>query len=364
MEHKIRVGITQGDMNGISYEVILKTLSEPTLMDFCTPVIYGSPKVATFHRKALELNLNFLTVNRAEDVVDGKVNLVNCLGEELKIDLGHATQEGGMAAMNSLERAADDLENGLLDVLVTTPVNAHVMQTEAYHFQGHTEYLEERFGSEDSKALMILLREQIRVALVTGHIPVKDIAPSITKDLIKEKAKIFFNSLIHDFAIDNPCIAVLALNPHAGDENLMGMEETDKIKPAITELRDEGVQCFGPYAAEGFFGSDSISRFDGVLAMYHDQALIPFRSLGLFEGVDYTAGLPIIRTAPVHGTAYDIAGQGVAEETAFRNAIYTAVDVYRNRLNDDYAHRNPLRKLYSAKHDDSDKLKLDQEDDA
>lgn len=361
MDRKIRVGITQGDINGIGYELILKTFSEPMLMDMCTPIIYGSPKVATFHRKALELNTTFVTIESAEDAVEGKLNLVTCFEEEVKIELGKATQESGAAALIALEYAMQDYENGLIDALVTAPVNAHVMQNDNIHFHGHTEYLEEKLG-EGEKALMILLKDQFRVALVTEHIPVKDIASTITKELIMEKATTLFDSLQHDFLINNPRIAVLALNPHAGDENLLGMEETDKIIPAIEELRDNGIQCFGPYAAEGFFGSDNLTKFDAVLAMYHDQALIPFRSLGMYEGVNYTAGLPLIRTAPAHGTGYDIAGKNEADETAFRNAVYAVIDIYRCRRSDDYANRNPLRKLFTAKRDDSDKLKLDEEE--
>lgn len=361
MEKKIRVGITHGDINGIGYELILKTFSEPTILEMCTPIVYGSPKVATFHRKALNLNTNFNTIETANEATDGKLNLVTCFEEEIKIELGHTTPESGVASLLALEYAMKEYGEGLIDVLVTAPVNVHSMQTDAFHFSSHTDYLEEKFGS-DAQALKLLLNQNIRVALVTEHIPVKDIATTITKELIEERATLFQNSLMHDFLINNPRIAVLALNPHAGDENLLGMEETEKIIPAIMELRDNGVQCFGPYSAESFFASDNITKFDGVLAMYHDQGLIPFRSLGMYEGVDFTAGLPLVRTAPAHGTGYDIAGQGIADESAFRNAIYTALDIYRCRKQDDYAHRNPLRKLYSAKRDDSDKLKLDQED--
>lgn len=361
MERKIRVGITHGDINGIGYELILKTFSEPMLLDMCTPVIYGSPKVATFHRKALDLNTNFSTIASADDAEEGRLNLVTCFDEEVRIDLGHPSPESGVTSLLALEYAMKEYGEGLIDVLVTAPVNVHSMQTDTFHFSSHAEYLEEKFGP-DAQSLMILLNEHLRVALVTEHIPVKDIATTITKELIVERASVFHASLQHDFLINNPRIAVLALNPHAGDENLLGMEETEKIIPAIEELRNMGLQCFGPYSAESFFSSDTMSKFDGVLAMYHDQGLIPFRSLGMYEGVDFTAGLPIVRTAPAHGVGYEIAGQGVAEETAFRNAIYAALDIYRCRRQDDYAHRNPLRKLYTAKRDDSDKLKLDQEE--
>lgn len=359
MEKKIRVGITHGDINGVGYEVILKTFSDPVLLDMCTPIIYGSPKIATFHRKALELNTSFVTTNDASNVVDGKVNMVDCFDDqEVKVEFGKATPEAGLAALCSLERAVKDYRQGLFDVLLTAPINKHSIQSDLFHFPGHTEYIEERIG-EGNEPLMILMQNDLRVALVTTHLPIKDIAQTITKELIERKAVILNESLKKDFAISNPRIAVLALNPHAGDDCLIGMEEHDKIIPAIQELAGQGVQCFGPYPADGFFGSGAFTRFDGILAMYHDQGLAPFKALAMDQGVNYTAGLPIVRTSPAHGTAYDIAGQNVANESSFREALYTALDIYRNRVSYEYAQRNPLRKVFHEKRDDSDKLKLD-----
>lgn len=360
MERKIKVGITHGDTNGVGYEIILKTFADPTIFELCTPIVYGSPKVATYHRKALDLQTNFHIVASGAEAIDGRLNMVTCIEEEVKIDFGQATPEGGQAALSSLERALEEYDKGMFDVLLTAPINKHTIQSESFHFPGHTEYIEERAGG-GNQALMILMRENLRVALVTGHIPVKDIAQTISKELIKQKAAILFRSLKQDFGINNPRMAVLALNPHAGDDCLIGMEEHDKIIPAVQELNNEGIICFGPYPADGFFGSGMYSKFDGILAMYHDQGLAPFKALAMDEGVNYTAGLPIIRTSPAHGTAYDIAGKNMAGESSFRQALYAAIDIFRNRQSDLYARRNPLRKQYHEKRDDSDKLKLDQE---
>lgn len=360
MERKIKVGITHGDTNGVGYEIILKTFADPTIFELCTPIVYGSPKVATYHRKALDLQTNFQIVASGAEAIDGRLNMVTCIEEEVKIDFGQATPEGGQAALSSLERALEEYDKGMFDVLLTAPINKHTIQSESFHFPGHTEYIEERAGG-GNQALMILMRENLRVALVTGHIPVKDIAQTISKELIKQKAAILFRSLKQDFGINNPRMAVLALNPHAGDDCLIGMEEHDKIIPAVQELNNEGIICFGPYPADGFFGSGMYSKFDGILAMYHDQGLAPFKALAMDEGVNYTAGLPIIRTSPAHGTAYDIAGKNMAGESSFRQALYAAIDIFRNRQSDLYARRNPLRKQYHEKRDDSDKLKLDQE---
>lgn len=358
---KIRVGITHGDINGIGYEVILKAFSDPTMLELCTPILYGSPKVATYHRKAMDIPTNFSIITSAEEVQDGRLNVLACTEDELKVELTKATSEAGKAALSALEKALEDYREGLFDVLVTAPINKHTIQADNFHFPGHTEYIEERAG-EGKKALMILLKDDFRVALVTGHIPVKDIARSITKELIKEKLTIFHRSLKQDFKIDAPRIAVFALNPHAGDHGVIGTEESEVIIPAIQELAAQGILCFGPYPADGFMGSGNFEHFDGILAMYHDQGLAPFKALAMDEGVNYTAGLPIIRTSPAHGTAYDIAGQGLASECSFRQAIYTALDVYRNRAFDREIHVRPLRKLYYEKRDDSDILKLDQID--
>lgn len=355
---KIRVGITHGDINGVGYEVILKTFSDPTMLEFCTPVVYGSPKVAAYHRKAMEIQTSFSIVNSAEEVQDGRVNVVNCIEEELKVELTKPTPEAGKTALAALERALADYREGLFDVLVTAPINKHTIQSDVFHFPGHTEYIEERVG-EGQKALMILLKGDFRVALVTGHVPVRDIAGELTKELIMEKMEIFHRSLKKDFGIDNPRIAVFSLNPHAGDNGLLGTEEQEVIIPAMKEMIARGVQCFGPYPADGFMGSGNYTHFDGILAMYHDQGLAPFKALAMDEGVNFTAGLPIVRTSPAHGTAYDIAGKGIASEDSFRQAVYVAMDVFRNRAWEKEISARPLRKQYYEKRDDSDKLKLD-----
>lgn len=354
---KICVGITHGDINGVGYEVILKIFSEPTMLELCTPVIYGSPKVATYHRKAMELTTNFVTIQDAKEMVDGRLNLVDCIVDEVKIDFGQPTEESGKAALLALEKAMADYKKGLFDVLVTAPINKSAIQSDAFRFPGHTEYIQERVG-EGQEALMILMNDVMRIALVTTHLPIRDIASAITKEAIMSKIRIFYETLRKDFNVSKPRIAVLALNPHAGDNGLLGSEEQDIIIPAMQEMGAEGIMCFGPYAADGFFGNKTYEYFDGVLAMYHDQGLAPFKALAMESGVNYTAGLPIVRTSPDHGTAYDIAGQGKADEASMRQAIYTALDIYRNRQRYEEAYANPLQKLYHDRRDDSDKLKL------
>ena len=357
-ERKIRVGITHGDINGVGYEVILKAFSDPTMLELCTPIIYGSPKVAAYHRKAMDIQTTFSIVNSRADIQDGRVNILNCTEDELKVELTKPTAEAGKAALSALEKALQDYREGVFDVLVTAPINKHTIQSDTFHFPGHTEYIEERVGKGE-KALMILLKDDFRVALVTGHIPVSEISRTLTKELIMEKMAIFHRSLKQDFGIDSPRIAVLSLNPHAGDEGLIGTEEQIVIIPAMQEMMAKGVLCFGPYPADGFMGSGNYAHFDGILAMYHDQGLAPFKALAMDEGVNFTAGLPIVRTSPAHGTAYDIAGQGIAFEDSFRQAIYVALDVFRNRQIEREINARPLRKQYYEKRDDSDKLKLD-----
>lgn len=354
---KLRVAITHGDTNGIGYEIIFKTFSEPAMLELCTPIIYGSPKVAAYHRNALGIQGNFTIINSAAEAHNNKVNLLTTFDQEIKVDLGNPSKEAGMASLAALEKAMADYKEGLFDVLVTAPINKNNIQSDDFHFCGHTEYIEERAGNGD-KALMILLNDMLRVALVTTHLPIRDVAAAITKESIIEKATIFHNSLKRDFRISNPRIAVLALNPHAGDDGLLGREEQEIIIPAIKELSDNGIRAFGPYAADGFFGHESYTAFDGVLAMYHDQGLAPFKCLDLGNGVNFTAGLPIVRTSPDHGTAYDIAGKNMADESSFRNAIYLALDVFRNRIEYDEPLSNPLKKLYHEKRDDSEKARF------
>ena len=298
-DNKIRVGITQGDINGVGYEVILKTFSDPMMLELCTPIIYGSPKVAAYHRKSLDLPTNFSIVNSASEAVPNRLSVVNCTDDEVKVEFSKPDPEAGKAALGALEKAIEEYKAGLIDVIVTAPINKHTIQSEEFSFPGHTEYIEEKLG-DGGKALMILMKDDLRVALVTGHIPVREIASAITKELIQEKLLVFNRALKQDFGIGAPRIAVLSLNPHAGDEGLL---------------------CYGPYPADGFMGSGNFTHFDGILAMYHDQGLAPFKSLAMDEGVNYTAGLPVVRTSPAHGTAYDIAGKGIASEDSFRQAV-------------------------------------------
>lgn len=357
---KIKVGITHGDINGVGYEVILKTFQNEQMFELCTPVLYGSPKVATYHGKAMDIQTNFVVKESGADAEDNALNIVNCFGdEELKVDLGRPTADAGNAAYIALEKSLEELGKGDIDVLVTAPINKNTIQCEGFKFPGHTEYIEQKMGDGD-KSLMILANDRLRVALVTTHVPVSKISESITKELICEKLEILDLSLKKDYGIDNPRIAVLSLNPHCGDDGLLGSEEKDVILPAIEEMTSKGVKCFGPYAADGFFGSGSFKLFDAVLAMYHDQGLAPFKALAMEDGVNYTAGLPVVRTSPAHGTAYDIAGKGVADESSFRQAVYSALDIVRNRLRYESSHAHPLKKQYYEKRDDSDKLKLDQ----
>lgn len=357
-DRKIRVGITQGDINGVGYEVILKTFSDPVMLELCKPIIYGSPKVATYHRKAMDLPANFSIVTSASEAADNKLSVVNCTDDEVKVEFSKADPEAGKAALGALEKAIEEYREGLIDVIVTAPINKHTIQSEEFAFPGHTEYIEQKLG-EGQKALMILMKDDFRVALVTGHIPVGQITTELTKELIEEKLTIFHRSLKQDFGISAPRIAVLSLNPHAGDGGLLGKEEEQIIIPAIQEMTAKGIFCFGPYSADGFMGSGNFCHFDGILAMYHDQGLAPFKALAMDEGVNFTAGLPVVRTSPAHGTAYDIAGKGLASEDSFRQAIYVAIDVFRNRQREKAARQNPLRKQYYEKRDDSDKLKLD-----
>ncbi len=351
---KIVVGITHGDINGIGYEVMLKALSEPMMIDFFIPVIYGSAKVASFYRKALDVqNINLNIINSVEELNPKRINIINCTDEELKVEMGQSTPEAGKAALAALEKASEDLKRGALDALVTAPINKNNIQSETFHFPGHTEYLEQNFDT-GTPALMLLVNEIMRVAVVTGHIPVDEVSKAITPELIKSKLLVFNNSLKNDFNIRRPRIAVLGLNPHAGDNGVIGNEETEVIIPALKMAEKEGVMCFGPYPADGFFGSGHFSKFDGILAMYHDQGLIPFKTLAMENGVNYTAGLSIIRTSPAHGTAYDLAGKNEASEASFREALFMTIDIYNNRQLNKEISANPLK--VEAKQDRSNRI--------
>ncbi len=356
---RLRVGITIGDTNGIGIEVALKAVSVPEMMDMCTPLIYGSSKIISYHRNAC--NLPGFQINHtksADKIKDNMPNLVECIDQDIKIELGHPTKQAGQAAFIALEAAVRDLKAGLIDVLVTAPINKDNIQSEQFQFPGHTEYLESAIG-DGNKALMILCNANLRIALATIHLPLSKVPTALNADGIRNKLQLLNDSLKRDFNIDGPRIAVLSLNPHGGENGILGTEEKDIIIPAMQQAQDEdGILCFGPFAADGFFGARQYRRFDGVLAMYHDQGLAPFKTIAMDEGVNFTAGLPYVRTSPDHGTGYDIAGQGIANETSMRHAIYTAIDVYRNRIRYDEARQNPLPKLFQDRGRDNVKLDL------
>ena len=364
-ERKIRIGITQGDTNGVGYEVIMKCFTSNDILDLCVPIIYGSSKIMNYHRKALGIQTTQLNITRnAGYVKENSLNLVEVINGEVKIELGQPGKQAGNAAFMALEAAVNDLKKGVIDVLVTAPISKENIHSEAFSFPGHTEYLETSLGN-GKKALMVLCSEAMKVALVTTHVPVAKIAQSINKDVIVEKLHIFNDSLQRDFNIQKPRIAVLGLNPHCGDNGVIGSEEKEIIEPAIQQANDEQVLCFGPYAADGFFGNSQYRRFDGVLAMYHDQGLAPFKAIAMDDGVNVTAGLPFVRTSPDHGTGYDIAGQGIASEKSMRQAIFTAIDIFGNRNRWDEMYQNPLKKQYFDKGKDNvvlDLTKIENED--
>lgn len=342
MSDRIKIGISIGDVNGIGLEVILKTLAHNSLFEYGTIIVYGHTKVASYHRKALGLgDFSFNVITDTESANPKKANMINCWEEDVKIELGTANETGGKYALLSLERATDDLVKGHIDALVTAPINKHNIQSEQFKFPGHTEYLQERSGSND--VLMFMISEELRVGVVTGHIPVSAVAKSITKEKIVKKLIMINNSLKKDFWIEKPKIAVLGLNPHAGDNGLLGSEEQDVIIPAIQEAFDAGVICFGPYPADGFFGNGTYKKFDAVLAMYHDQGLIPFKSIAFGSGVNFTAGLKYIRTSPDHGTGYDIAGKNLADPSSFIEAVFSATHIVKHRREQESLLRNQLR---------------------
>ncbi len=344
---KIRIGITHGDINGIGYEVILKMLEDERITELMTPVIYGSGKIAGFYRKQLGLvPLQFNTVETAADADDERINLINVVAEDTKVEPGVASKTAGEAAFAALERAVTDLRNGEIDALLTAPINKDSIQSDTFSFPGHTEYLEKSLGdgAERSKALMIMCNDNMRVALVTTHAPLAEVPAMVTRESVAGALRLFHRSLCEDFGVTSPRIAVLALNPHAGENGLLGSEEADQIVPALEDVRADHIVAFGPYAADGFFGSGAWKHFDGVLAMYHDQGLAPFKLLGMDNGVNFTAGLPFVRTSPDHGTAFDIAGKGEASPDSLREALYAAIDIVRNRRRHSEATANPLKK--------------------
>ncbi|MEN9347684.1 MAG: 4-hydroxythreonine-4-phosphate dehydrogenase PdxA [Bacteroidota bacterium] len=341
---KIRVGITSGDPHGVGIETIIKVFSDPRMTDHCTPIIYSHPEAIKAHKKALHAEeFLYTSINSATEALPKKVNLIN-VWKDFKgtLNLGKADKEAGLMAFKSLELAVADLASNKIDVLVTAPIDKDTIQNKDFNFPGHTEYLAKIAGT--NKVLMFLVSNALKVGIVTGHLPLKDVASNITKERIAEKLQLMHESLLKDFGVHAPRIAVLGLNPHAGDNGLIGAEEKDIIAPAVREAADKGMLVFGPFGADGFFGSGAYTKYDAVLAMYHDQGLAPFKSLAFDSGVNYTAGLPIVRTSPDHGTAYDLAGKGIADESSLRASIFTACDIYRKRKEYREYSSNPLQR--------------------
>jgi 4-hydroxythreonine-4-phosphate dehydrogenase len=338
---KIKIGITHGDINGIGYEVIIKSLMDHAIMDFCVPVVYGSPKVAAYHRKALNIeNFSFHSINSVNESNEKKANIINCTDDEIRVELGKSTPSAGESSVRALEAAVRDLSAHRLDALVTAPINKQNVQSAHFSFRGHTDYLQSVFKTED--VLMLMISRLLRVAVLTDHVPLSQVTTYITAENILRKLRICDQSMRQDFCIRKPKIAVLGINPHASDNGLIGREEQEVIIPAIERAKSENMLVFGPYPADGFFGSGNFTKFDVILAMYHDQGLIPFKTLVPDEGVNYTAGLPVIRTSPAHGTAFEIAGKGEALHGSFLNAMFLACDIHKNRQIYREITRNPL----------------------
>ncbi len=357
----IKVGISHGDINGIGYEVIMKTLQDSRILDMCIPIIYGSPKIAAYHRKALNItSLSLNHIRSAKDAGPKRAHVLNCIDDNLRVELGKSTPDAGEASYSALNRAVADLKDGFIDVLVTAPINKDNIQSEKFNFPGHTEFLSERLNSPDF--LMLMVSETMKVGVVTTHLPLSKVAENITKEAVLSKIRIISQTLLKDFAITKPRIAVFGLNPHAGDNGLLGKEEIEIIQPAIEQARDEGIIALGPYPADGFFGSQDYRKFDAILAMYHDQGLIPFKLASFDRGVNYTAGLPFVRTSPAHGTAYSIAGEDKASPDSFRQALYLAIDIFRNRKIYEEISRNPLKKYDISSNQEDESVDIEAED--
>ncbi len=337
---KIIVGISVGDINGIGIEIILKTFEDKRMLDFCTPVIFASNRLISYHKKNLKLHNTIFGINSLDKIADTKINLMNSWSEEVKIELGKSTEIGGKYAYKSLEAATNALRNNQIDVLLTAPISKENIQSEEFNFPGHTEYLE---GNLEGKSLMILMSDTLRVGLITGHIPISKVSESITPALIKEKVDIMYHSLKQDFSITKPKIAILGLNPHCGDHGIIGDEDDVIIRPTIAEIKESGKLVFGPYAADGFFGSETYKKFDGVLAMYHDQGLAPFKALSFGNGVNFTAGLNKVRTSPDHGTGFDIAGKNNANPSSFKEALFTSLQIFKSRKQYETLTENTLK---------------------
>lgn len=342
MENKLKIGFTMGDVNGIGPEVLIKALDDSRILKICTPVIYGSNRILSYYKKMFNIEgFNYTNCTSADQANSKSVNVINCILDDVLIQPGMETEVAGKAALISLEAAANDLLNNKIDALVTAPINKNNIQKSGFNYHGHTEYFNARANAE---SVMLLMNENLRVGLVTNHLPVKEIASAITKQKVLEKIEIIHNTLKQDFAIFNPTIAVLGLNPHSGDNGLLGDEEKNIIIPAIKEAQDKKILVVGPFSADGFFGSSNYQKFDAVLAMYHDQGLVGFKSISFGSGINYTAGLPFIRTSPDHGTAYDIAGKDLAQPESMMHAIFAAIDIFNNRKEYLESTKNPVKR--------------------
>ncbi len=364
MGRKVVIGISQGDTNGIGYEIIIKALADARILDMCTPIVYGSSKAFGFYKKQLPAveSMHTNIINTAADVQNRRVNIINCVPDNLQLDPGQPTEDGSRAAVIALEAAVEDLKSGLIDALVTAPFNKRGVASVGFNYPGHTEYLIDRFGAGDG--LMLLYSDNFRIGLVTGHLPISKVSENLNKDSILSKLRVMNGSLMKDFGIVKPKIAVLGLNPHSGDKGLLGSEEENVINPAIVEANAEGIMAFGPYPPDGFFGNNMQYKFDAVLAMYHDQGLIPFKALAFDSGVNFTAGLSVVRTSPDHGTAYELAGQGKANALPMLSAIYSAIDIVRNRELYNEIHANQLKVKLSDIGGKEPELKMPSEQDA
>lgn len=344
----IIVGISIGDLNGIGGEVVLKTFEDDRILDFCTPVIFASAKTISFLKKHFKSEINFNDINKITDIALGRVNVFNCWNESVTIDFGKEDLKIGEYAIKSLQAATKALKNGDVDVLVTAPINKHNIQSEAFNFPGHTDYLAKELEGE---SLMFMVTDSLRIGLLTDHVPVKDIVEHITPALIEKKINTVYDSLIKDFNIIRPKIAVLGINPHTGDNGVIGHEDDTVMRPTLNKLKETGKLVFGPYAADSFFGSNNYKNFDAIIASYHDQGLIPFKTLSFGQGVNYTAGLNKVRTSPDHGTAYEIAGKGIADENSFKEAVFAAIRIFKNRLEYNELTSNPLKKSERKEYD-------------
>ena len=338
---KLKLGISIGDLNGIGGEIVLKTFDDSRMLDFCTPIIFASVKTLSFLKKHFNLSLNFQGIDKASEAIEGKINIVNVWKENVPINFGAEDPEIGNYAFKSLEAATAALKDEEIDVLVTAPINKNTIQSEKFQFPGHTDYLAKELNGE---SLMFMITDDLKVGLLTDHVPLKDIAGKITPELIEKKIAIITKTLQQDFRIPKPKIAVLGINPHSGDNGLIGKEDEDVLKPTLKKLREKGTLVYGPYAADSFFGSKNHEIFDAVVASYHDQGLIPFKTLSFGEGVNFTAGLSKVRTSPDHGTAFDIAGKDCANINSFKEAVFKAIEIYNTRKEYKKLTRNPLKK--------------------